>query len=98
MTQAARSHRRPSSALTSALFSDREIRHTFAEVEDAGAPLHYWSADVRNEAALTEVVETVYREFGRIDGVIHGAGVIEDKLLVDKEPVTRSIGSSRRRS
>ncbi|HFQ89039.1 MAG TPA: SDR family oxidoreductase, partial [Desulfobulbus sp.] len=28
----------------------------------------------------------LYAEFGRIDGVIHGAGIIEDKLLVDKSP------------
>jgi NAD(P)-dependent dehydrogenase (short-subunit alcohol dehydrogenase family) len=28
----------------------------------------------------------VYEEYGRLDGVIHGAGVIEDKLIEQKDP------------
>ena len=32
------------------------------------------------------MLDDVYRRLGRIDGVIHGAGVIEDKLMRDKSP------------
>src|SRR5919204_559064 len=32
------------------------------------------------------VLDEVYRRFGAIDGVIHGAGVIQDKLIRDKTP------------
>jgi NAD(P)-dependent dehydrogenase (short-subunit alcohol dehydrogenase family) len=32
------------------------------------------------------VLDDVYRRFGSIEGVIHGAGVIQDKLIRDKTP------------
>ena len=36
-------------------------------------------------AALNELVGRIYKEYGKIDAVIHGAGVIEDALLKDKD-------------
>jgi len=41
---------------------------------------------VRDGEAFGAVLDEIYRERGRIDGVIHGAGVIEDKLLLHKTP------------
>jgi hypothetical protein len=38
------------------LLREREIRETLAAVAEAGAPVHYWTADVRDEAAVTAVV------------------------------------------
>ena len=35
---------------------------------------------------VRSLIEEIYRVHGRLDGVIHGAGVIEDKLIVDKTP------------
>jgi len=32
------------------------------------------------------LIEDIYRRHGRIDGVVHGAGVIEDRRLRDKTP------------
>jgi len=46
--------------------------------------VEYESVDVRDPAALSAAVRGVYDRHGRIDGVIHGAGVIEDKLIADK--------------
>ena len=43
------------------------------------------SATPRRFGAL---IDEVYARHGRIDGVIHGAGVIEDKLVRDKEPAS----------
>jgi NAD(P)-dependent dehydrogenase (short-subunit alcohol dehydrogenase family) len=65
---------------------DREIRGNLARLREAGARVHYHAADVRDEAAFVAVIEGVYRHFGRLDGVIHGAGVIQDKLIRDKTP------------
>jgi NAD(P)-dependent dehydrogenase (short-subunit alcohol dehydrogenase family) len=31
-----------------------------------------------------EYIENTYRLYGRIDGVVHGAGIVEDKLVRDK--------------
>ena len=35
-------------------------------------------------ALRSELVDSIYAERGRIDGVIHGAGLIEDKLIAQK--------------
>ena len=66
------------------LLQDREIRGNIAAMERAGATVHYFPVDVRDEAAFGDLVDRSYHTYGRIDGVIHGAGVIEDKLVKDK--------------
>jgi acyl transferase domain-containing protein/NAD(P)H-dependent flavin oxidoreductase YrpB (nitropropane dioxygenase family)/NAD(P)-dependent dehydrogenase (short-subunit alcohol dehydrogenase family) len=68
------------------LMQDREIRRNLARIAQAGGRVHYYQADARDRAALTRVLEEVEQRFGGIDGVIHGAGVIEDKLVKDKTP------------
>ncbi|MCA9172972.1 MAG: SDR family NAD(P)-dependent oxidoreductase, partial [Planctomycetales bacterium] len=68
------------------LLQDREIRGNLADIRAAGAEVEYHSLDVRDTAALQQLVADVVARKGRIDGVIHGAGVIEDKLLKDKTP------------
>src|SRR5207248_906530 len=61
------------------LLQDREIRTNLARLQEAGARVHYYQADVRDEQAFAAVLDEVDRRFGGIDGVIHGAGVIQDK-------------------
>ena len=68
------------------MLKEREILRTFRELEKAGSRVFYYQVDVRDEEALGNLLEDVYKKFGRIDGVIHGAGIIEDKLLEDKSP------------
>jgi acyl transferase domain-containing protein len=66
------------------VLKDREMRAALARIERTGAPVRYHQADVRDETRMRSVIEAIYREHGRLDGVIHGAGVIEDKLVEDK--------------
>ncbi|MFQ5737875.1 MAG: SDR family NAD(P)-dependent oxidoreductase [Acidobacteriota bacterium] len=68
------------------LIKKREIRANLAAIEATGARVHYYSADVRDERAFGALIDEIYQSFGRIDGVIHGAGIIEDKLVKDKTP------------
>lgn len=68
------------------LMRDREIRGVLARIRAAGARVIYRSANVRDEAAMAAVIAEAESQFGPLDGVIHGAGVIEDKLLRDKTP------------
>lgn len=68
------------------LLHDREIRGNMARLQQAGARVHYYQADVRDEDAMSAVLQDVYRRFGVLTGVIHGAGVIQDKLIRDKTP------------
>jgi acyl transferase domain-containing protein/NAD(P)H-dependent flavin oxidoreductase YrpB (nitropropane dioxygenase family) len=68
-----------------ALLQRRESRQTLDTLRQLGAEVEYHSADVRSERDLANVIDGVYACFGRIDAVVHGAGIIEDKLLADKD-------------
>jgi len=49
-----------------------------------GVPFEYHCLDVCDAAALEALVASIYRRHGRIDGVIHAAGVVEDALVLGK--------------
>ena len=49
-----------------------------------GAHVEYRQADVLDDRAFGAVIDETYRTHGRLDGVIHGAGVIEDALVENK--------------
>jgi NAD(P)-dependent dehydrogenase (short-subunit alcohol dehydrogenase family) len=66
------------------LLKEREIRDSLGRIVAAGARVHYVQLDVQNEQAFGALIDEIYATYGRLDGVIHGAGVIEDKLVRDK--------------
>jgi len=66
----------------------RELRATLAAVAEAGATAEYFQTDVRDPEAFGRLLDEIYERYGRIDGVVHGAGVIEDRLLLDKTPAS----------
>ena len=59
---------------------------TMQACEAAGSPVTYEVCDVRDGDRVRDLVKNVQRQHGRIDGVIFGAGLIEDKLIEDKTP------------
>ena len=68
------------------LLKDREILESIETLRRTGAKVEYHSVDVRDEAAFGGLIDRIYAEHGRLDAVIHGAGIIEDKLIRDKTP------------
>ncbi len=68
------------------ILGEREMRATLAAIQATGAHVNYTALDVRDVDAFGNFIKQLYACYGRIDGVIHGAGVIEDKLLRDKSP------------
>jgi len=44
------------------------------------------TVDMRDEVDVAKLITAIVQDHGKIDGAIHGAGVIEDKLLRDKTP------------
>ena len=66
------------------VLADREIRASLALLAARGAKLDYVSCDVRDAEAFGAELDNVYRRHGKLDAVLHGAGVIEDKLVADK--------------
>ena len=66
------------------LLAAREISSNLSALRAAGSAVEYRPCDVRDEDAFGALVDSVYADHGRIDGVVHGAGIIEDKLLSQK--------------
>lgn len=62
----------------------REMRETVARMEAAGARVEYRALDVRDEDAFRSLVEEIYARWDRLDGAIHGAGLLDDRLMKDK--------------
>ncbi|CAL9340060.1 hypothetical protein SUDANB120_00250 [Streptomyces sp. enrichment culture] len=64
----------------------REVSAALDAVRAAGGRARYRSVDCRDAAAVLQAVKEVHAEHGRIDGVVHAAGVVEDRLIADKSP------------
>ncbi|MGB3627774.1 MAG: SDR family NAD(P)-dependent oxidoreductase [Henriciella sp.] len=67
-----------------ALLAGAEIRETLAHIETAGARAIYLAADVGNAHQLAGAIATAKTTFGEINGLVHGAGVLADKLIREK--------------
>ena len=65
------------------VLADREIRATIATVEAEPGTMEYHAADVRS-AEFATLLGEVRSRLGRIDGFIHGAGVLDDHFVRDK--------------
>jgi NAD(P)-dependent dehydrogenase (short-subunit alcohol dehydrogenase family) len=66
------------------LLRDRAIRRNLERFRQTGAKFEYLPVDVRNSEEFGSLIEGIYSRYGRLDAVIHGAGIIEDKLITDK--------------
>ncbi|MGH9122759.1 MAG: SDR family NAD(P)-dependent oxidoreductase, partial [Acidimicrobiales bacterium] len=75
------------SAARSAL-SRRQARSNLEALTAAGARVRYHRVDVTDSAALGGLVDDVYARHGRLDAVLHGAGIIDDRLMRDKDPAS----------
>jgi malonyl CoA-acyl carrier protein transacylase len=85
-------HREPSS---SASAPDkpraREIAQTLADLHAAGIEAMYLACDVTDPEAVRVALGEVVGRYGRIDGIIHGAGVLRDGFLDQMTPEDFSL-------
>jgi acyl transferase domain-containing protein/NAD(P)-dependent dehydrogenase (short-subunit alcohol dehydrogenase family) len=66
------------------LTANREILATLARIEAPGATAVYRQVDVRDADAVRAAIGQIRSEFGPIRGLVHGAGVLADRLIADK--------------
>ncbi len=66
------------------LLAGAEIRETLAAIRAAGAIAAYLPADAGNSAATASAIALAQQTYGAITGWVHGAGVLADKLAMDK--------------
>jgi NAD(P)-dependent dehydrogenase (short-subunit alcohol dehydrogenase family) len=69
-----------------ALLAGREVRRTLERIRAVGGTAHHCCVDIRDPAQVQATLEQVYREHGRVRGLIHGAGVLADARIEDKTP------------
>ena len=70
----------------SATLASREVTGTLAKLRDLGASPRYHALDVRDGEAVGALLKDVHAEYGRVDGVLYAAGIIEDKVIAEKTP------------
>ncbi len=73
-------------ARTRQILANREIRSTLKNMQEAGSDVKYLTLDVQDTHAVTAALESIRQEWGPITGIIHGAGVLADKLIAEKTP------------
>jgi hypothetical protein len=66
------------------ILAEREIASTLRDIEAAGGEALYVSCDIRDDAQVAAAVAQGRARFGRVTGLIHGAGVLADARLDQK--------------
>jgi NAD(P)-dependent dehydrogenase (short-subunit alcohol dehydrogenase family)/acyl carrier protein len=72
------------------VYKNNQILRTIRDMEQLGNIIVYQSLDLCDENGLSELINSIYEKYNRLDGVIHGAGLLEDKLF--KQKTTSSFG------
>jgi len=64
--------------------SNREIVNTLQRIEAVGGKALYRSVDLRNAEDVGQLIAEARHQHGPVKGLIHGAGVLADRLIKDK--------------
>lgn len=66
------------------ILSTREIHKSLARIRQSGAKAEYISTSVTDAKNMQKQLKPLIEKMGPITGIIHGAGVLADKLIEDK--------------
>ncbi len=66
---------------------DEADRQALAVLARQGGQVEYYQADITDYAVTTALVAAIEATYGRLDGVIHCAGLIADNFIVNKSVV-----------
>ncbi|MFE9279640.1 SDR family NAD(P)-dependent oxidoreductase [Paenibacillus glucanolyticus] len=61
----------------------RKIR-TIREIERSGSKVDCFGLDLNDSSRTKEALESIKSKYGRIDGIIHGAGIAGDGFMITK--------------
>jgi acyl transferase domain-containing protein/acyl carrier protein/NAD(P)-dependent dehydrogenase (short-subunit alcohol dehydrogenase family) len=67
------------------LIQQRELRANIRALEDLGAQVVYETVDVSRDSELRSAFQNLWQTHGTPVGIIHGAGVIRDKWILDQK-------------
>jgi acyl transferase domain-containing protein/NAD(P)H-dependent flavin oxidoreductase YrpB (nitropropane dioxygenase family)/NAD(P)-dependent dehydrogenase (short-subunit alcohol dehydrogenase family) len=66
---------------TSSALSGLDIARNVSRLSALGLKVSYLSCDVADPRKVAQTLDRVVKQYGKIDGIIHGAGIIRDGLL-----------------
>ncbi|MBA2653487.1 MAG: SDR family NAD(P)-dependent oxidoreductase [Gammaproteobacteria bacterium] len=66
------------------IIASKEINNTLTQLRLLGATAEYVICDINSFDNVSSVCEQIRKKYGRIDGLLHGAGILIDKLIKDK--------------
>ncbi|MBL0423231.1 SDR family NAD(P)-dependent oxidoreductase [Ramlibacter sp. AW1] len=72
------------SRMAQAVQAAREVRSNLQAMQAAGAQVLYCVTDVSDAGSVQQALTQVRQQFGPVTGLVHGAGVLADKLIKDK--------------
>ncbi|UCD89851.1 MAG: SDR family NAD(P)-dependent oxidoreductase [Desulfobacterales bacterium] len=64
--------------------ANREITNSLNRIQQLGSNVRYYGVDVRDIDQVKKALDDVRSVYGPVKGIIHGAGVLEDRWIVDK--------------
>jgi len=66
------------------IFKSNQISESIAKIEKTGARVTYRSIDITDRESFRAFLQSLRKEFGKIDAIIHSAGLLNDKLFANK--------------
>jgi acyl transferase domain-containing protein/NAD(P)H-dependent flavin oxidoreductase YrpB (nitropropane dioxygenase family)/NADP-dependent 3-hydroxy acid dehydrogenase YdfG len=72
-------------AIIQRVLQNRERTRVMKNLQSAHVNVVYRPCDVTDAEAFPKIIHEIYSTYGRIDAVLHGAGIVEDKLLAGKD-------------
>lgn len=64
--------------------SQQEIEGTLRSISATGSNVEYVNVDVTNKSRLKECLAEPIKKFGKVTGIIHGAGSLADRMIENK--------------
>ncbi len=61
-----------------------EVYHSIKSLNNFPGKFIYKMVDIKNENEVDEFIRTTYKEYGKVDMVIHGAGIQKSGMLANK--------------
>ena len=68
------------------VIASREVNDVLAAFKTAGSEARYIAVDIRDRDAVSKALDEVRAAWGPIAGLVHGAGVLADKLIAELTP------------
>jgi acyl transferase domain-containing protein/acyl carrier protein/NAD(P)-dependent dehydrogenase (short-subunit alcohol dehydrogenase family) len=71
-------------AIVSKVAGNREINQNIQTLTNNGCTVQYLAVDIANANEVNAAISSLRKQFGKINGIVHAAGVLADKYIHEK--------------